>query len=88
MSASPVVADPVPATGPASRQDPRQDPSFVEAFARGLSVIRAFGPGRDHMTLADIAKRTNLPRATVRRALFTLVTLGYAADDGLSLIHI
>ena len=65
-----------------SLDDPRQDPSFVEAFARGLSVIRAFGPGREHMTLADIAKRTDLPRATVRRALFTLVTLGYAADDG------
>ena len=62
--------------------DPREDPSFVEAFARGLRVIRAFGPGREHMTLADIAKRTDLPRATVRRALFTLVALGYAADDG------
>ena len=62
--------------------DPRNDPSFVEAFARGLSVIRAFGPGREHMTLAEIAKLTDLPRATVRRALFTLVALGYAADDG------
>ena len=62
--------------------DPRNDPSFVEAFARGLSVIRAFGPGRDHMTLSEIAKLTNLPRATVRRALFTLVALGYASDDG------
>ena len=62
--------------------DPRQDPSFVEAFARGLSVIRAFGAGRDHMTLSEIAKVTDLPRATVRRALFTLVALGYACDDG------
>jgi len=62
--------------------DPRNDPSFVEAFARGLSVIRAFGAGRDHMTLSEIAKVTDLPRATVRRALFTLVALGYASDDG------
>ena len=76
MPASPVVSDPV------TPSDPRENPSYVEAFARGLRVIRAFGPGREHMTLADIAKLTDLPRATVRRALFTLVSLGYAADDG------
>lgn len=62
--------------------DPRNDPSFVEAFARGLSVIRSFGAGRQQMTLSEIAKVTDLPRATVRRALFTLVALGYASDDG------
>ena len=78
MSAAQPFADPLEHNAP----DPRQDPSFVEAFARGLSVIRAFGPGREQMTLADIAKVTLLPRATVRRALFTLVSLGYAADDG------
>ena len=72
----------VSATPSAPAPDPRNDPSFVEAFARGLSVIRAFGHGREHMTLAEIAKLTDLPRATVRRALFTLVALGYAADDG------
>lgn len=82
MPASPALAAPLNASDPDLKPDPRQDPSYVEAFARGLSVIRAFGPGREHMTLADIAKLTDLPRATVRRALFTLVALGYAADDG------
>jgi IclR family transcriptional regulator, pca regulon regulatory protein len=72
---------PAPAAAEAAI-DPRDDPSFVESFARGLSVIRAFGPGREQMSLAEIAKLTHLPRATVRRALFTLVSLGYAADDG------
>ena len=60
----------------------KRDPSYVEAFARGLRVIRAFGEGRESMTLADIAKLTDLPRATVRRSLFTLGHLGYVADDG------
>ena len=61
---------------------PERDPSYVEAFARGLRVIRSFGEGRETMTLADIAKLTDLPRATVRRSLFTLGQLGYVIDDG------
>ena len=61
---------------------PERNPSYVEAFARGLRVIRSFGEGRETMTLADIAKLTDLPRATVRRSLFTLGQLGYVIDDG------
>ena len=62
--------------------DPTDGPDFVTALARGLTVIRAFGPERPHMTLADIAKRVSLPRATVRRSLITLETLGYVESDG------
>jgi IclR family pca regulon transcriptional regulator len=62
--------------------DPTEGPDFVTALARGLTVIRAFGPERPHMTLADIAKRVTLPRATVRRSLITLETLGYVESDG------
>jgi IclR family pca regulon transcriptional regulator len=58
------------------------DPSFVGAFARGLAVIRAFGAGHEAMSLADIARLTLLPRATVRRSLLTLQVLGYASNDG------
>ena len=61
---------------------PERNPSYVEAFARGLRVIRSFGEGRETMTLADIAKLIDLPRATVRRSLFTLGQLGYVIDDG------
>lgn len=61
---------------------PTEDPDFVTALARGLSVIRAFGAERPRMTLADIARRVNLPRATVRRSLITLETLGYVESDG------
>jgi IclR family transcriptional regulator, pca regulon regulatory protein len=62
--------------------DPTEGPDFVTALARGLTVIRAFGPDRPRMTLADIAKRVALPRATVRRSLITLETLGYVDSDG------
>lgn len=62
--------------------DPTERPDFVTALARGLTVIRAFGPDRSRMTLADIAKRVALPRATVRRSLITLSTLGYVESDG------
>jgi IclR family pca regulon transcriptional regulator len=65
-----------------SPQIDENDPSFVGALARGLSVIRAFDATRETRTLADIAKATQLPRATVRRSLLTLQSLGYVASDG------
>jgi IclR family transcriptional regulator, pca regulon regulatory protein len=55
---------------------------FVEALARGLSVIHAFSRERSSMTLSDAARFTNLPKPTVRRVLLTLVDLGYAETDG------
>src|SRR5882724_7055774 len=55
---------------------------FVTALARGLAVIRAFGPDRAEPSLTDLAKATELPRATVRRCVHTLVGLGYAQSDG------
>jgi IclR family pca regulon transcriptional regulator len=55
---------------------------FSEALARGLSVINAFDSQRRQMTLSDVARAIDLPRATVRRALATLVTLGYLETEG------
>jgi IclR family pca regulon transcriptional regulator len=55
---------------------------FSEALARGLKVIAAFGPEARNLTLSDVARRVGQPRATVRRALLTLVQLGYAEEDG------
>src|SRR5260370_20120158 len=57
-------------------------PDFLEAFARGLRVISAFGRERTHMTLSDVARATDLPKPSVRRALYTLTCLGLAASDG------
>jgi IclR family pca regulon transcriptional regulator len=57
-------------------------PEFLEALARGLRVIEAFGRDRRQLTLSDAARAVELPRASVRRTLHTLVQLGYAETDG------
>jgi IclR family pca regulon transcriptional regulator len=54
---------------------------FVESLARGLTVLTAFGEGREKLTLAAVAQATGLPRATARRALITLEHLGYVAGE-------
>lgn len=50
---------------------------FNESLARGLTVLAAFGEGRDALTLTEVARTTGLARATARRALITLEHLGY-----------
>jgi IclR family pca regulon transcriptional regulator len=67
---------------------PRESgPDFVQAIARGLDVIRAFGPRQPVMSLAAVAAAAGLPRPTARRILLTLEELGYvrAADGGFEL---
>ncbi|MBO9578789.1 MAG: helix-turn-helix domain-containing protein [Microbacteriaceae bacterium] len=58
------------------------DREWVEALARGLSVIRAFSAERPSMTLSEVAEATGLARATARRFLHTLDGLGYVRGDG------
>jgi IclR family transcriptional regulator, pca regulon regulatory protein len=57
-------------------------PEFLEALARGLRTVQAFNRERRQMTLSDISRLVNLPRASVRRTLHTLVHLGFAETDG------
>jgi len=57
-------------------------PEFLEALARGLRVIQVFDRDRRQMSLSDAAKLVDLPRASVRRTLHTLVQLGFAETDG------
>ena len=52
-------------------------PDFIEALARGLDVIRAFGPNRPVMSLSEVASAAGLARPTARRMLLTLEELGY-----------
>jgi IclR family pca regulon transcriptional regulator len=59
------------------------DPNFMASLARGLAVIRAFTQQRRHLTIAQLSLSTGIPRAAVRRCLYTLAKLGYvASDDG------
>lgn len=55
---------------------------YSEALERGLAVLRAFDAQHVRMTQADLARKIDLPRATVRRSLMTLVHLGFLIVDG------
>ncbi|MCU1380865.1 MAG: IclR family transcriptional regulator [Acidimicrobiales bacterium] len=61
-----------------------RDGEFVQSLERGLAVIQAFSAEHPQQTLADVARRTGLTRATARRLLHTLVALGYARTNGKS----
>ena len=57
-------------------------PDYVASFARGIAVIRAFGPQKSRLTLSEVAESTGFSRAAARRFLLTLCALGYARGDG------
>jgi IclR family pca regulon transcriptional regulator len=57
------------------------NPSFMTSLARGLAVLRAFSDQRKSLTIAQISHRTGIPRAAVRRCLYTLRQLGYADSE-------
>lgn len=56
--------------------------TYVQSLARGLAVIRAFGAERPRMSLSEIARATDLTRASARRFLLTLEAEGYVRSDG------
>jgi IclR family pca regulon transcriptional regulator len=60
---------------------PRDKDQFVQSFAKGLSVISAFGRDSRSMTLSEVAAKARLSRAGARRILLTLQTLGYVACE-------
>ena len=54
----------------------------VESLDRGLRLLQMFGTTSSPMTLSDLARAADLPRATARRILFTLERGGFVASDG------
>jgi len=58
------------------------DPEFMMSLARGLAVLRCFADHEQPMTIAQLSQLTTLGRSAVRRCLYTLVKLGYAAQEG------
>ena len=58
------------------------NPNYMTSLARGLEVMRGFSRER-RMSIAQLARKTGIPRASVRRCLYTLAQLGYVgSDDG------
>jgi IclR family pca regulon transcriptional regulator len=58
------------------------DKEFVAAIARAMAVLESFDADRPEMTLSEIAARTGISPATVRRCLHTLTVLGYVRQAG------
>src|SRR6266853_939958 len=55
---------------------------FVESLDRGLRLLERFGTTSGPMTLSDLARAAELPRATARRIPFTLAHAGFVSTDG------
>ncbi len=55
---------------------------FVESLDRGLRLLHCFAASSEPMSLSDLARAAELPRATARRILFTLERAGYVTSDG------
>jgi len=60
-----------------SEKKVEKDRNFVTALARGLEILRCFGPKDEYLGNAELASRTNIPRPTVSRMTATLTQLGY-----------
>jgi DNA-binding IclR family transcriptional regulator len=58
-----------------------KDARINSSLARGLAVLRTFGPDNTPIGNAEIAARVGLPKATVSRLTFTLTELGYINHD-------
>lgn len=58
------------------------NPNFLLSLARGLKIIEVFEGYTEGVSAAEVARRTGLSRAAVRRVLMTLELLGYAASEG------
>jgi IclR family pca regulon transcriptional regulator len=66
----------------ASREvDAANRADYSEALERGLLVLTAFERGEERLTQSQLARKLDLPRATVRRALLTLAHLGYVVTE-------
>ena len=55
---------------------------FVEALAKGLSILESFDSEHPEMTLSDVARRVGLSPAAARRSLITLQAMGYVGQTG------
>lgn len=55
---------------------------FLKTLSRGLSLIRSFDFENPKMTLSEVARKNNMSRASARRFVLTLESLGYLVRSG------
>ncbi|WP_417408742.1 IclR family transcriptional regulator domain-containing protein [Hoeflea sp.] len=59
---------------------PARPDEFVEALAKGLSILESFDAANPEMTLSEIARKVGYSPAAARRSLITLTALGYVGQ--------
>jgi IclR family pca regulon transcriptional regulator len=59
----------------------RKDGDIVRSLARGLAVLKSFTSQHTTLSVTQVAERTGLSRAAVRRLLITLENLGYVRSE-------
>ncbi len=67
-----------------------EDRQFVKSLARGFNVLSAFRAEDRGVSNAELASRTGLPKPTLSRLTFTLLSLGYLhldEDSGRYYLH-
>ena len=57
------------------------DRQFATTLARGLQLLRCFTPEEPVQGNRELSRRLQLPAATVSRLTYTLMALGYLAQD-------
>src|SRR4051794_18532764 len=54
----------------------------LQSLERGLAVLQVFSSDNPALTLSEVARMAGTTRATARRILHTLASLGYMRVDG------
>ncbi|MFT7005270.1 MAG: IclR family pca regulon transcriptional regulator, partial [Sulfurimonas sp.] len=57
------------------------DKDIVTSFIKGLKVIMAFDNNNVELSVSDVAKKVDITRASARRLLLTLESLGYVTSN-------
>ncbi len=66
---------------PSSYADFEGDRQFATTLARGIELLRCFSPEQPVLGNKELAAQLKLPRPTVSRLVYTLVAMGYLAQD-------
>ncbi|MBU2485106.1 MAG: helix-turn-helix domain-containing protein [Alphaproteobacteria bacterium] len=67
-------------TAPGAESKPAKPDEFVEALAKGISILESFDAANPEMTLSEIARKVGYSPAAARRSLITLMALGYVGQ--------
>ena len=66
---------------PAGLDDYAGDRQFATTLARGMELLRCFTPDEPLLGNKDLSRRLGLPPATITRLTYTLVAMGYLAQE-------